>query len=187
MGWHREWIRKVRGTRGGSGPKCRFSIPTSVGVFRGVFSGQGIDSLTFPRRKESAKRSFRIDEANSKDVKALSVKLRMYFRGRKISFEDVPVSFAGYSSFTAKVLKACRRIGYGQKICYEDLARRIGQPGAFRAVGTALGKNRVPILIPCHRVISKDGSIGGYSSGRQWKKILLGMEGISVPEGAGRV
>ena len=76
------------------------------------------------------------------------------------------------------VWKACRAVGYGKTTSYGELARRAGRPGAARAVGTAMRRNPWPIVVPCHRVLKGDGSIGGYSGrgGVKFKRQLLEME-----------
>ena len=78
--------------------------------------------------------------------------------------------------FQKKVWKELLKIPFGQTVSYRELARRIGHPKAFRAVGSAVGKNPLPITIPCHRVIRSDGKIGGYSGGVRKKRRLLARE-----------
>jgi len=80
--------------------------------------------------------------------------------------------------FQKKVWKELLKIPSGQTVSYRDIARRIGHPKAFRAVGNAVGKNPLPITIPCHRVIRCDGKIGGYSGGAGKKRRLLAREKI---------
>ncbi len=82
----------------------------------------------------------------------------------------------GYTQFQKSVWEAVCKIPYGHTYSYGYLARQIGNPKASRAVGQALKKNPVPIIVPCHRVVNSDGSIGGFSGGNQWKKILLALE-----------
>jgi len=103
----------------------------------------------------------------------ITYELERYFKGEKIDFScDVDISYL--PSFTRKVLYETRKIEYGKTITYSELAKRLGCR-AFRAVGGALGRNPVPIVIPCHRVVSKKG-IGGYSSGIDIKTRLLELE-----------
>jgi methylated-DNA-[protein]-cysteine S-methyltransferase len=83
----------------------------------------------------------------------------------------------GVSPFTRRVLTAAAEIERGQTRSYQWLARQIGMPRAARAVGNALGSNPVPIIIPCHRVVRGDGSLGGYAFGQQMKRALLQAEG----------
>ncbi len=100
--------------------------------------------------------------------------LEEYFAGTRRRFE-VPVEAPG-TAFQEAVWDALQRIPYGATRCYEDIAREIGKPGAVRAVGTANGMNRIAILIPCHRVVNKDGALGGYGGGRWRKQALLDLE-----------
>ena len=105
--------------------------------------------------------------------------LRAYLSGRLRKF-SVPVDIGGLSSFTQAVLRATTRIGYGQTRSYRWLAVRLGNPKAARAVGNALARNPVPMLIPCHRVVRCDGRIGRFVLGAEWKKRLLDLEKSSV-------
>ena len=87
-----------------------------------------------------------------------------YFEGVIINFRDIPVVLDGSSSFFRSVLNACRNIGFGRTISYSGLAKKSSRPAAARAVGSALAKNPLPLIIPCHRVICSDGKIGGFSA-----------------------
>jgi methylated-DNA-[protein]-cysteine S-methyltransferase len=75
-----------------------------------------------------------------------------------------------------------RKIPFGETISYGEQARKVGKPKAYRAVGSANGKNPIPIIVPCHRVLASDGSLGGYSLGLSMKRRLLALEGVSVAE-----
>jgi methylated-DNA-[protein]-cysteine S-methyltransferase len=102
--------------------------------------------------------------------------LTEYFAGARSEFE-LPVDLSFLSEFERRVLGAARRIRFGEVTHYSDLARRIGRPRASRAVGNALGRNPVAIVVPCHRVIRRDGSLGGYGGGIEYKERLLTIEG----------
>lgn len=102
--------------------------------------------------------------------------LRDYFAGERSTF-DLPVDLSTLSEFEQRVLQAARRIPFGQVVAYSDLASSIGKPRASRAVGNALNHNPVAIVVPCHRVVRRDGSLGGYGGGVEYKKRLLGIEG----------
>ncbi|MDF1556683.1 MAG: methylated-DNA--[protein]-cysteine S-methyltransferase [ANME-2 cluster archaeon] len=109
----------------------------------------------------------------------VSLDMQRYFNGKMIDFSCYDVDLSGFTFFEQQVLRAARSIKWGSIITYSQLAKIIGRPGAIRAVGTALGKNRVPVVIPCHRVVSKHGP-GGFSYGVDMKKRLLGIESIKV-------
>ncbi len=105
---------------------------------------------------------------------AAARQLDAYFDGELTSF-DLPLTLDG-SPFQRTVWAALQNIPYGETISYGELARRIGQPSASRAVGLANGKNPVSIVVPCHRVIGADGSLTGYGGGMDRKRFLLGLE-----------
>jgi len=104
--------------------------------------------------------------------------LQAYFAGERSGF-DVELDLSRLTSFQLSVLQAARRIPTGSVWTYGQVARTIGKPKASRAVGQALGRNPVPIVIPCHRVVASDGSLGGYSGGGgvDSKRWLLHLEG----------
>lgn len=105
-----------------------------------------------------------------------------YFAGRRTRFE-LPVDLSPVSEFDRRVLTVVREIPAGGVLTYADVARRIGSPSAARAVGNAVGRNPVPIVVPCHRVIRSDGTLGGYSGGGgAYKRRLLALEGRDDPE-----
>ncbi len=107
----------------------------------------------------------------------LQQQIRDYFAGRSVAF-DVPVRLDHLTSFQKEVLKACRRIPPGRTLTYGQLAERLGHPRAARAVGNALARNPVPLVIPCHRVVASGGQWGGFSAeaGVPLKKRLLALE-----------
>lgn len=97
-----------------------------------------------------------------------------YFAGERTSF-DVPVGPLG-TPFQQAVWAELQRIPYGETATYGELARRMGAPGAVRAVGSANGRNPVAVLVPCHRVIGSDGNLRGYAGGVERKRALLAIE-----------
>ena len=107
-------------------------------------------------------------------LQQLTNELALYFRGALKRF-TVPLAYPG-SPFQQKVWDALRRIPYGTTISYEELAERAGTPHAQRAAGSANGKNRLAIVIPCHRVVNKSGKLGGYGGGLWRKQRLLEIE-----------
>lgn len=100
--------------------------------------------------------------------------LAEYFAGRRTGF-DVPLNLEG-TDFQRRVWTELCAIPYGETISYAELARRVGNPKAYRAVGLANGRNPVAVIVPCHRVIASDGSLGGYGGGLQRKVQLLELE-----------
>lgn len=103
------------------------------------------------------------------------VQLEEYFAGARRDF-DLPLAPRG-TGFQRDVWQALRRIPYGETISYAQLATRIGKPSAMRAVGAANGRNPLPIVVPCHRVIGADGSLTGFGGGLPTKQFLLQLEG----------
>lgn len=102
--------------------------------------------------------------------------LREYFAGKRSRFE-LPVDLSALTRFQRAVLEETSALGFGQVVPYAELARRIGRPKAARAVGNALGSNPVAIVVPCHRVVRSDGTLGGYGGGIHFKERLLEIEG----------
>lgn len=103
--------------------------------------------------------------------------LEEYFAGCRQNF-DLPLDPGG-TDFQRRVWRVLLDIPYGTAISYRELARRADCPKGFQAVGQANGRNPLPILIPCHRVVGADGSLGGYSAGLDRKRFLLDLEGIT--------
>jgi methylated-DNA-[protein]-cysteine S-methyltransferase len=117
-------------------------------------------------------------------VEPVRDQLREYFAHRRTQF-TLPVDLYGITPFTQRVLQATSLVPFGTVRTYQDIATKIGKPTASRAVGNALGRNPVPVIVPCHRVVRADGSMGWYTGGSQIKETLLDIEGITFPP-AGR-
>jgi methylated-DNA-[protein]-cysteine S-methyltransferase len=99
-----------------------------------------------------------------------------YFDGRRTGF-DIPVDWRLHDGFGRKVLRATARIPFGKVLTYGEVAAKAGSPRGSRAAGNALGSNRIPIVVPCHRVVRSGGKIGGYTGGVERKEYLLELEG----------
>jgi methylated-DNA-[protein]-cysteine S-methyltransferase len=115
--------------------------------------------------------------------KILQEQITAYFKGSCVNFSpDIPVLLDGFSTFGRSVLMTCRQIKLGQTTSYGGLAKRIGRPAASRAVGNALAKNPLPLIIPCHRVLRTDGRLGGFSApgGIAFKQRMLELERQAV-------
>lgn len=103
-----------------------------------------------------------------------AAQIAQYFSGRRLSFE-LPIALCG-TRFQVRVWQELTRIPFGQTRSYGDIAEQIGHPAAYRAVGNANGKNRLPLLVPCHRVLAAGGKLGGFTGGIGLKKRLLAHE-----------
>jgi len=110
-------------------------------------------------------------------LKDTATQLEEYFAGERTEF-TVPMELDG-TAFQKDVWTELTRIPYGKTISYGELARRVGRPKGPRAVGQANGKNPIPIIVPCHRVLASTG-IGGYGGGLPMKRTLLAVEGVSA-------
>jgi len=104
--------------------------------------------------------------------------LRRYAQGEAIDFSEVPVDFDGIDPFRKAIYRAARKLGFGETTTYGALAADAGFPNAARDTGTALGRNPVPIVVPCHRILAAGGKLGGFSApgGTTTKQKLLMME-----------
>jgi methylated-DNA-[protein]-cysteine S-methyltransferase len=103
-------------------------------------------------------------------------RLREYYRGREVAFPD-KLDLTGATPFQCAVWTAAQRIPYGETRSYGWVAARIGRPQAARAVGQALGRNPLAIIVPCHRVVASNGGLGGFGGGLKMKRQLLRLEG----------
>lgn len=138
------------------------------------FSYEGMEEILKFAKKYSLQ-SVEIDHPPS----LLSKELDLYFKGKLKKF-SFPIQILFGTEFEKKVWNCLLSIPLGEVVSYAWVAQKIQNPKAVRAVGRANGKNRIPVVIPCHRVISSDGSLGGYSGGVDLKKALLQIEGITL-------
>lgn len=121
----------------------------------------------------------------SRPFAEITRQLDEYFAGRRLVFR-LPLDFSHGTPFQRQVWKALLDIPYGRRVSYKQVAESIGRPSAVRAVGSANGANPIPIVAPCHRVITSDGSLGGYSGGPDIKRTLLGLEAKTLAQAAHR-
>lgn len=142
----------------------------------------GLVRIAYPERELdavlgelSARVSPRVLEAPAR-LDELRRQLDDYFGGRRRDF-DVRIDWALVRGFGRRVLQATARIPAGSVASYRDVATRAGSPRAVRAAGNALGANRIPIVVPCHRVVRTGGGLGGYTGGLERKERLLRLEG----------
>jgi len=152
----------------GKGMRVKVAIEASgIGV-KAVGVGAKRKRASRPSRKDQGRVSERWQRAARKELEA-------YFARRLRSFAT-PCDLRGLTPFTRAVLRITAKIPYGELRSYRWVARRLGRPRATRAVGNALARNPIPIMIPCHRVVRSDGSLGGYALGLGWKRRLLDLE-----------
>lgn len=162
-------------------------VETPLGPMVAGASQRGVCLLEFTDRRmleaqlETVRRRFKAALVPGKHalLEQLERELGEYFAGARQRFE-VALDYPG-SEFQRRVWEALLRIPYGSTCSYEEVASTIGAPGAQRAVGTANGQNRIAIVVPCHRVVKKDGRPGGYGGGPWRKHWLLGLESGSEP------
>ncbi len=115
-------------------------------------------------------------------AKKIMALLARYFRGEQVDFHSVPIAAKGSTVFQRRVWQAMRTIPYGEVRTYAELAADIGCPRAVRAVGNAAAANPVVVIIPCHRIVRGDGTIGNYGGGQLRKRQLLALERLSLLE-----
>lgn len=155
--------------KSGVSPQEAFDVfETPFGTLHLIFRGPVLTNITFDRPEGMLFKS---------DGTALTAKreLTEYFEKGRRDF-SCKTSFVEGSDFERRVWSTLKEVPYGETRTYKWLAGRIGHPQSFRAVGNALGKNPLPIIFPCHRIIESDGSLGGYSSGVDIKRRLLEIE-----------
>jgi methylated-DNA-[protein]-cysteine S-methyltransferase len=150
-------------------------------------SPQGVWRVVFDQVSATAARrglggaGHDVSEADARldDVVA---RLTEYARGDADALTDIEVDWSGRTPFQVRVLQACRRIPPGETRSYAQLAALVGSRLAARAVGTVMAHNRVPLIIPCHRVVGSDGALGGFSSrsGLRMKRRLLELEALGA-------
>ena len=139
-------------------------------------SEEGVVEVEWPREEEPGADESGGTAAARKLARQGVKQTREYLAGQRQEF-TVPVDWRGQTAFTRQVLEACARVPYGETVSYGELARQIGSPKAARAVGQALGRNPVPLIVPCHRVIAGGGGLGGFGGGLAMKRRLLELEG----------
>lgn len=118
-------------------------------------------------------------------VEPLRRELDEYFQGKRRAF-DVAVDLTGATSFHREVLSCLATVRYGTTTTYGQLAERVSRPRAARAIGGAMNRNPVPIVLPCHRVVGASGALTGYAGGLEVKSRLLALEGVSLTGNVGR-
>lgn len=146
-------------------------------------SSKGIQAIVLPKRSKRAVESdLRVQsngplqQGESARLEAAHRQLLDYLEGRRNTF-DVPLDLSQGTSFQRKVWRTLQRVPYGKLRSYQWIAARVGGQHYARAVGNAVGANPLPIIVPCHRIVAQDASLGGFSGGLPMKRRLLSLEG----------
>lgn len=165
---------------------CCAVWPTAWGAMGGVMADGAVSRIILPHYQPDDLRQLLAFEHPGAVIDAgpfevLIERCRRFFNGRAVRFDDIPCRLPSQTAFAGRVLRACRDIPYGRTVSYGHLGQRIGRPDAARAVATALGRNRIPLLVPCHRIVYADGTPGGFSApgGTDLKRRLLALEAAS--------
>ncbi|MDP2899683.1 MAG: methylated-DNA--[protein]-cysteine S-methyltransferase, partial [Candidatus Bathyarchaeota archaeon] len=172
-----EWVEKI----------YIAGLETPLGTMWAAASEKGLVQFSMSGDREGFMRELkaRIKAEYVEDpikFKALKAELARYFEGEELIFKG-PFDMRG-TPFQVEVWKALHSIPYGKLTSYGGIAKQIGRPKAVRAVGNAVGDNPMGLILPCHRVVSSSGGIGGFSTGLEWKRKLLAQEGIfDTPKG----
>lgn len=165
---------------------------TELGYMGVALRGPAVLALVFGHPTEHATRralAARSDDlsrstdawtAAELDIEDLVDRLREFAAGVPTDFDELLVDTIGATSFQRRVLEACREIPWGETRSYGQLAAQVGRPGAARAVGAVMAGNRVPLIVPCHRVVAASGRLGGFSApqGLAMKRRLLAAERV---------
>lgn len=146
-------------------------------------SSKGIQAIVLPKQSKQAVESDLTNQGSGPWQQGDSLRLESvrrqlldYLAGRRDTF-DVPLDLSHGTSFQRQVWRTLQRVPYGKLRSYQWIAARVGGPHYARAVGNAVGANPLPIVIPCHRIVAHDASLGGFSGGLSMKRKLLSLEG----------
>jgi methylated-DNA-[protein]-cysteine S-methyltransferase len=156
-------------------------VQTPIGEILVGASDRGLATISYDTDpEESLDRLARIAGPrvlrSPRSIDAARRELDEYFAGKRHSF-DLALDLRALPLFTVSVLGELARVPYGETTTYGALARRVGHPKAARAVGTVMNRNRIPIVLPCHRVVGSTGDLTGYAGGLERKRALLELEG----------
>jgi len=157
----------------------QFAFRTKAGWLAVAGSARGLKTVTLPQQTRQRALDMLPDSQTADfsppQFEDLAGRIAAYFDGHRQDFSDV-LDLTAATPFQRRVLLAARLIPYGEIRSYRQLAASIGQPGAARAVGQALARNPLAIIVPCHRVLQTDGGLGGFGGGAEMKCYLLSLE-----------
>jgi len=151
-------------------------VKTCLGTFQIVASDRGLIQINFPKHHKAVLHHSETPHRTKKILESGKRFLLHFLSRQGYRSSNVPIDWSVFGNFDRQVLENLRKVPSGATVSYIELARRSNAPRAARAVGNALNRNPIPILIPCHRVVRKDQSLGGYAGGIRWKQTLLKLE-----------
>ena len=166
---------------------CLFD--TDLGACGVAWSERGVARFQLPeatRRATEQRLMLRAPnpraEAPPPRIAQVIADVQRYMAGERVDFTPIALDLSGVAPFYVEVYAAARRVGWGETATYGDLARQAGAPGAARAVGQAMSRNPVAVIIPCHRILASGNKVGGFSAfgGPVSKQRLLGLEGVRL-------
>lgn len=164
---------------------------TALGYCGIAWTEEGVDWLALPEPSRAAARTSLDRYTGGRPlgdppvaIVQLEDRIRQHFAGDLDDFLDVPLDLQRYSAFSVEVWQALRHVLPGEVVTYGELARRVDRPGGAQAVGRAMATNPVPLIVPCHRVITSAGGLGGFSAGGgvPLKVGMLAIEGVRLAE-----
>jgi methylated-DNA-[protein]-cysteine S-methyltransferase len=171
------------------GPMHHCLFDTDLGPCGVAWGERGLARFQLPEAdRRATERRLRLRAADSgatappRQIAAVIADVQRYMAGERVDFSAVALDLTGVAPFYAEIYVAARRVGWGETATYGELARRVGSPGAARAVGQAMARNPVAVIIPCHRILASGNKVGGFSAfgGALSKQKLLGLEGVRI-------
>jgi O-6-methylguanine DNA methyltransferase len=179
-------INRTASNRSESKPLWEEMLPTPICPLWLSFSEKGLEALYFNSPGQQPGPLWPVGQTDQELAARLrqwrqetAAALKAYFAGEPQSFANLTLDLQG-TPFQIKVWQALRQVPFGAITSYQALADSLGMPRSARALGGALRANPLPIIIPCHRVIATNGSLGGYSAGLQYKRLLLSHEHVTL-------
>jgi len=171
----------------GAMPYCLFE--TDLGACGVAWSELGLTRFQLPEAdKRATERRLTLRAPNSRaeappaQIEKAIIDVQRYMAGERVDFSAIALDLTGVPPFYVEIYAAARRVGWGETATYGELARQVGAPGAARAVGQAMSRNPVAVIIPCHRILASGNKVGGFSAfgGTVSKQRLLGLEGVRI-------
>ena len=164
-----------------SNQKSSVTVKSRYGNFTIEATARGLYRLEFPTSKKTLKKSSAPSPATVRAaLRSGSDFLKNYFSGKKRVLRGLRFDLSGFTPLEQRVLKTLAKVPPGKVVSYGELAKKSGIPKGARFAGSVMRKNRLPVILPCHRVVLTSGVIGRYSGGPGWKERLLKLEGVKM-------